>query len=503
MTIATQQGRPVFAVRLTLVVSIVLPLVLLSGIAIYTGLSAVEDNLEERLREDLELVARAASGPLSQAMSEQDGIVLGETLESIFRIGRVYGASVYDRDGRQVASLGVTSPDLNTSRRAAEVIDSGLQEGDFRNVSGVDVFSQFTPLIGSNGRIVGLLQITRKRSDFQEMLAATRGWAIAGWSLLSLIVTFVVVLGHYGSIGRHVSRLLAAMDKLAPGQWTLAPEASGPREIQDIHQGLRNLTARMAAAEAEILDRMERERSLAEKLEYQEKVAMIGRVAGGVAHELGAPLSVIDGRANVLARSDASESQHRHIRDIRAQVARMTKIIEQLLDCFRHVPDARRPIDLGALLRELVPQMLEQPPCINVQAQTHGLDQNAWVKAEPTRISLALINVVRNACQAAESQVRLILKADSGHWQLHVEDDGPGIAPQDRHRVFEPFHTTRPAGEGTGLGLAIVHSIVKEHRGRVEIADSELGGCLMVLSFPAVEPGGGASQSHPGEDTND
>lgn len=94
------------SLQLTLVLSIVVPLVVFSGAAVYVGLGAVEENLNDRLREDLELVARAVSGPLSQAMSDGDDIVMGESLKSIFRIGRVFGASVFDEDGQQVASLG-------------------------------------------------------------------------------------------------------------------------------------------------------------------------------------------------------------------------------------------------------------------------------------------------------------------------------------------------------------------------------------------------------------
>ncbi|WP_404364023.1 ATP-binding protein [Marinobacter sp.] len=478
-------ARPVLAsLRLNLVMSIVLPLMLLSGIAIYTGLSAVEKMLEERLREDLELVARAASGPLSQAMSDGDEIVLGETLKSVFRIGRVYGASVYDQEGRQIASLGVTDPDLNRSRRAAEVIDSRELGGGFREVEGTDVFSQFTPLIARDGRIQGLLQITRKRSDFQEQLASVRIWATGIWSVLSLIVTLVVVLGHYGAIGRHVRRLLGSMENLAPGHWVLNRQASGPREIRDIHEGLTNLARRMAEAESEILDRMERERALAKRLEYQEKIAMIGRVAGGVAHELGAPLSVIEGRASILSRSATSADQRRQLADISGQVQRMTRIIEQLLDCFRHVPDSRRPIDLGLTLRETVMQILGDPRCQASELLVYGLGQTAWVDAEPTRLNLACINVIRNACQAAQSRTRVTLAFHPAAWEVRVEDDGPGIGAEQRGQIFEPFYSTRPAGEGTGLGLAMVSSVIKEHEGRIEVSDSALGGCRMSLFFP-------------------
>ncbi|WP_166254465.1 ATP-binding protein [Marinobacter salicampi] len=488
-------ARPVFAsLRLNLVISIVLPLMILSGAAIYIGLSAVESRLEERLREDLELVATAASGPLSQAMSEQDEIVLSETLKSIFRIGRVYGASVYDREGRQIASLGITNATLNRSRRAAEVIDSGRLGGDFRRVEGVDVFSQFTPLIARDGRIKGLLQITRKRSDFQDQIAMIRTWGIVTWSILSLIVTLVVVLGHYGSIGRHVSRLLGAMDNLAPGRWTLATTASGPREIRDIHEGLRTLAQRMAVAEREIVARMKREQALAERLEYQEKIAMIGRVAGGVAHELGAPLSVIQGRAGILARTATGADQQRQLADIHNQVERMTRIIEQLLDCFRHVPDSRRPVDLGKVLRETLVQLVEDPKCQGASLQVHGVASIANIEAEPTRLSLACMNVARNACQASRfcARVSLIPHADS--WEVRVEDDGPGIAPELHEQIFEPFYSTRPAGEGTGLGLAVVNSVIKEHQGRLEVAESELGGCRMSLIFPRATAG--AHQDH-------
>ena len=97
-------AREVFhTVRLTLLLSIVVPLMLVVGAGIFFAVSAIEDNLDERLREDLELVARAASGPLARAMEDGNDIVLDDTLKSIFRIGRVYGASVFDADGLQVA----------------------------------------------------------------------------------------------------------------------------------------------------------------------------------------------------------------------------------------------------------------------------------------------------------------------------------------------------------------------------------------------------------------
>ncbi|WP_417516949.1 ATP-binding protein [Marinobacter sp.] len=477
-------GQVFGSIQLTLVLSIVVPLLVISGLAIYLGFGAVERALNDRLQEDLELVARAASGPLSRAMQERDELVMGDSLKSIFRIGRVSGASVFDKDGARIASLGLADTDVGNSASAEQVINSGELGGAFRWVDGQSVFSHFTPLVADDGRIQGLLQITRRRSDFHELLASSRLWAVSIWSALAITIILVVVLGHYGAVGRHVSRLLGTMKGLAPGHWRLDAEPSGPRELRQIYGGVRDMGERMALAEEEIQQRVIKERELAERLEYQEKIAMIGRVAGGVAHELGAPLNVIQGRAHILARHELTDDQRRHLDDISYQVGRMTTIIQQLLDCFRHVPDSRRPISLDAVLRDVLHRASEDEKCLGKRLLSEGLEVNAQVRAEPVRLELACLNVVRNACQAARSEVILSLHRAGKEWEVRADDDGPGIAVEKREAVFEPFYSTRPAGEGTGLGLAVVSSVLKEHGGRIEIESNEAGGCRMSLFWP-------------------
>lgn len=472
------------SIQLTLVLSIVVPLLAISGLAIYLGFDAVEKALNDRLQEDLELVARAASGPLSRAMQEKDVLVMGDSLKSIFRIGRVSGASVFDKDGARVASLGVADSNVENSASAEQVINSGELGGAFRRVDGHSVFSHFTPLVADDGRIQGLLQITRRRSDFHKLLTSSRIWAVSIWSALAITIIFVVVLGHYGAVGRHVSRLLEMMDKLAPGQWQFKAEPSGPRELRQIYGGVRDIGNRMARAEEEIQQQAVTERKLAERLEYQEKIAMIGRVAGGVAHELGAPLNVIQGRATILSRHDLTDEQRRQLDDIGYQVGRMTTIIQQLLDCFRHVPDSRRQVSLDTVLNNVLERASEDKKCRGKRLLSRGLDTNATVKAEPVRLELACLNVVRNACQAAHSEVVLSLYRLDDEWEVRVDDDGPGIAAEQHEAVFEPFYSTRAAGEGTGLGLAVVNSVLKEHGGRIEIDNSEMGGCKMSLFWP-------------------
>lgn len=477
-------GQVIGSIQLTLVLSIVVPLLVISGLAIYLGFGAVERALNDRLQEDLELVARAASGPLSRAMQEKDELVMGDSLKSIFRIGRVSGASVFDKDGAPIASLGLADTNVGNSASAEQVINSGELGGAFRWVDGQSVFSHFTPLVADDGRIQGLLQITRRRSDFHELLASSRLWAVSIWSAFAVTIIFVVVLGHYGAVGRYVSRLLSTMNELAPGRWRFDAEPSGPRELRQIYGGVRDMGERMARAEEEIQQRVIKERQLAERLEYQDKIAMIGRVAGGVAHELCAPLNVIQGRADILARHELTSEQRRQLDDIGYQVARMTTIIQQLLDCFRHVPDSRRPVSLDAVLKDVLNRAGEDEKCRGKRLLSQGLETGARVRAEPVRLELACLNVVRNACQAARSEVVLSLHCENNEWEVRVDDDGPGIAADKREAVFEPFYSTRPAGEGTGLGLAVVSSVLKEHGGRIEIGSNDMGGCRMSLFWP-------------------
>src|SRR5690554_3157597 len=151
-----QRFRDLFrSLQLTLVLSIVVPLLLFSGIAIYIGLGAVERALNDWLREDLELVARAVTGPVANALSQNDELVLEESLKSIFQIGRISGASVFDDASNRVASLGVADSDVTNSASAEKVITSGELGGAFRRVDGESVFSQFTPLVRSEERRVG------------------------------------------------------------------------------------------------------------------------------------------------------------------------------------------------------------------------------------------------------------------------------------------------------------------------------------------------------------
>ena len=302
----------------------------------------------------------------------------------------------------------------------------------------------------------------------------------------SLLIMLVVSVGHYRGVGRHVNRLLARMQSIGRGARHVESDQKGPNELRRLGEGLQTMVGDIDRAEQTAAYHQERQAAMNRRLQHQDKMAMIGRVAGGVAHELGAPLSVIAGRARILARSTEGEREQRSLRDIHYQIERMTRIIRQLLDCFRHVPNEPYLMRMAPVVGRVVDDLdaLARERDIDLSLVTTG--ESLKVRGDATRLELAVSNLVRNALQAARSRVVVALAADSEALTLRVDDDGPGIPPEVGDDVFEPFYTTKAAGEGTGLGLAVVHSVMTECDGRITMGPNPWQGCRFEVRLPLV-----------------
>ena len=172
----------------------------------------------------------------------------------------------------------------------------------------------------------------------------------------------------------------------------------------------------------------------------------------------------------------------------------MTRIIRQLLDFARRGNSERCSADLASLAKSVL-------ETLRPLAKEHGIElvlareDAALAYVDPGQLTQVMTNLVMNAIQASPrgGLVRVGLRPERGAWSLEVSDQGPGIPPELRESVLEPFFTTKEIGEGTGLGLTVVHGIVSEHGGSLEI-DSEPGsGCMIrvLLPLPAEFEGAG------------
>ncbi len=474
-----------FSLRLALVIYLVTPLALILTLTGYLVLNALERQVERQMQNDLELVARSIQLPLSHALErDRQGSML-QALESAFAIGRVYSANVYDQDGQEIASAGRADPDPE-KEKLTELAAEGERRGESGHVGGRDVYSYFVPLTDSGGRINGLLQLTRRESDFQEDIRDIRTRGIIGLTLGLFVMSGLVLYAHHKALGKYFTRLSLSMSRVAHGERRHRFRPQGPKEIMTIGQRFNHMLDSIEAAEKEIQKRRALQEELQARLRQAEKLAAIGQLAAGVAHELGTPLSVVSGKAQrALRNKQLPQEVCTTMHEIRQEVVRMEYIIRQLLDFSRSSKQQKRDVSLHQLAYSAHAAVSDEARDAGCELHLTGEDFQTTILADPTRIEQALVNLLKNAVQSApEVRVYLDWGEQDGWVWFQVEDSGPGIPQEIESKLFEPFFTTKNVGMGTGLGLAVVHGITEEHNGSIEVQKSSMGGACFRILLP-------------------
>lgn len=451
----------------TLLLFVVLPLVLLTALGIRFGLDQANQYQEQRLKNDLELIGRAVSIPIGNAVNRGDMEAVELALRSVFVLGEVYGASVFDVNGNRIASAGITVKDLTTTTIPARIRFTGQGQEAFSRVAGQRFFSHFLPMFDTVGQIRGLVQITRRASDFDRALNQFTVIAWFSWGLFSLAILASVLLGHYGGVGRYVDKLLAHMHRVADGDLSHRAALNGPQEVANLAQGLNHMLDSIEQAHLELDEHRAAEAQLVTQLKDNEKMVAIGSMAQGIAHELGAPLSVIDGRARRLARTgELNEQQQHNLAGIRQQVSRLTRTVRQLLDYCRPAATQPRALTASVLINDVVEAITPELDAKSCKLEKQLAANLPMFFADAGRLELALLNLLRNALQAAHQQVIIEVSANEQWLFIRIIDDGEGLPKgSSLSALVEPFFTTKSPGEGTGLGLAIVQAVAEEQGG--------------------------------------
>ncbi len=461
------------------------PLLAFLGLLGFFLFARLEGWAERRMQDDVQLVARALQAPMGHALERKRQGSVEYSLESVLDIGRVYGARVFDESGALVAS-GFGEEDESRSVDVADprFDDWTRQTGAYGEMEGRSVYSYFVPLENSAGERVGLLQVSRLH---REMIDQLRGFRqTAGWVFLfsSAGMIGIVLTGYRGAVGAGLGRLQKSMMRVEAGERDHRAWAGGPVEIARLAGTFNQMLDSMDRAEKEIRDRRKSEESLQARLRKTENLAAIGKVAAGVAHELGGPMSVIDGQAQRLLRHGNGGNERAAVEAIRGEIARMGGIVRGLLEFGRTHDNPRQTVRVDHLMDSVLLAVDQEEPGRAVRVEREGVAPGPLVQVNRVRLELALTNLVRNARQAATGRVRVVWEERGERAAVVVEDDGPGLPPAVRTRIFEPFFTTRASSGGTGLGLAIVQQVADECGGGVEAFTGTLGGAAFRLSIP-------------------
>ncbi|MFH1654584.1 MAG: ATP-binding protein [Pseudomonadota bacterium] len=232
------------------------------------------------------------------------------------------------------------------------------------------------------------------------------------------------------------------------------------------------------------------EKRLQREVIQQEKMAAIGILAGGVAHEINNPLSGIIAFTQLLKKDvGEQESIKEDLKEIEKAALRCKKIVADLLDYSRASREQERcPVDLNGLLERIFPFIKGELTSYNVNFNFEEGKGIPPVIGNPDRLQQVFLNLMTNACHSMPHGGKLSVRTSQkdSAVRIEVEDSGVGIPEKDMNKIFDPFFTTKEPGKGTGLGLSISYRIIKEHGGRIEAKSEEGKGTLFSVELPVA-----------------
>lgn len=324
--------------------------------------------------------------------------------------------------------------------------------------------------------------------------------AVPDWAVIlvhaGLSSTLIGVFGFSvfrRALIRPFERIRGTTQRIAAGDFGSTVGDDGPREIVEMATALNTMSTALAAYRERTAEQVhhleaanvELQRAQ-EALVRSERLASVGRLAAGLAHELGNPLAAVRGYVELLGEEPALSPPNARAFVVRAQreVERMHELLRDLLDFARLDAHTLGPVRAGDLFADALRTVRPQASFRDVAATTEVVgDVVLW--GDAGRLHQVLVNLLLNAADAHATTLRLRAWVD-GDAHLSVADDGDGIAPEHLGRLFEPFFTTRPPGKGTGLGLAIAQRILEQHGGRIDVQSAPGEGTTFTLSLPAA-----------------
>jgi signal transduction histidine kinase len=319
----------------------------------------------------------------------------------------------------------------------------------------------YAPVMSEDGHIVAVVGADGTSASFRALRRLRR--LLGAVAIAGAVLGGLAAAGAALSVTRPLTRLTEAARRIGRGDLRTP---LWPRRRKDEIGTLRDTLEEMR-------------RDLHARDEERETLL------AGIAHEVRNPLGAIDLFAGLLAEEVAGRPEASHVARIRSELAALSKVVEEFLDYARARPPVREPVDLEVLLAEVAE--LTAPLALAHQVSL-GVEAKGTAQADREQLRRAMVNLVRNAVEAAPaaSEVDLRASAAGGEVTLEVLDRGPGLPAGARESLFRPFFTTKE--RGTGLGLSLAKKVADAHGGKLELLDREGGGTIARLSVPAGKP---------------
>lgn len=453
---------------------------------------------------------------LFEADMDRDVVQLGQTLKDLMEdvwhtSGRERALKLIDdanEEGRPVTVRWVWldrpagSPEgprvrNATSREIAARESLTLRE---RTADGQRFSVTYIP-VALDGPRAGAIELARPMKALEVFRRSTIVRRIVLTTVLIIGAALAALALGVHMVGRPLNQLIEKTRRVGRGDLSGPVEVSGRGELNELARALNEMCEHLAEARSDAQRQMEERIAAIEQLRHADRLRTVGRLASGVAHELGTPLNVVSGRATLIGSGDLTDADVVENADIiRAQADRMATIIRQLLTFARRRSLERQPVDL----RQLALQTID---LVATLARRSGVDliladePPISASVDASQMQQVLSNLIVNAVQAMPDGGQIVITTGcrelsppegidlprSEYLFLSVRDTGPGISDEHLSQVFEPFFTTKDVGEGTGLGLSIACGIVQEHGGWIDVESSVGDGSVFTVYVPGEE----------------
>jgi signal transduction histidine kinase len=297
-------------------------------------------------------------------------------------------------------------------------------------------------------------------------------------ALICIVVAAVVAFPLARLITQPITELAEANRRLAQGDVNVRVEPYGRGEIALLGRSFNTMAATLRANERELL--------------HKEKLASMGQLAAGVAHELNNPLSTILLYSEIMHKDTPEGEPRREDLDMIIREAQRCKsIVADLLNFSRQQEVLAQETDLKALVEEVIAKVNHRYQFDKVRIVREFSPDLPHIQADPAQLQQVFINLLNNSADAMEDGGTITISVrqlDNRSVEIRVADTGSGIPAENQVKLFTPFFTTKPAGKGTGLGLSIVYGIVKMHHGQIHVESQTGQGTTFVLSLPMQQP---------------
>jgi len=423
------------------------------------------------------------------------------------RPGRAVGGTATIFEGDLRISTNVQNPDGSRSigtRVWSKVYDAVLVQGrqwiDEAFVVNDWYITAYEPIRDLEGKIVGMLYVGILKRPFVQSLWQTVE-IFVGLALLGIALVVVIAIIIAQTLTRPVRHIAALARKVADGDYDVEIKPESQDEIGRLAESFNIMTGRLSEVlgelresartlEVKVEQRSHEIRHMQEQLMQSEKLASLGKLAAGVAHEINNPMTGILTNASLLLEDlPAGDPRREDLQTIVDETIRCRRIVKGLLDFARQSKPEKKNISVNESIRNSLALLRNQASFRNVEILDALDPYLPEISADPNQLQQVFVNILINASEVMPKggQVRIhSRRADRAGQQLEVviADDGPGIPPEVLSRLFDPFFTTKSTG--TGLGLAVSYGIIQSHGGTIEV-HSEVGrGATFIIRLPTA-----------------